>query len=152
MRKILLTFLFLLISSNAIAQEYMLLPIVAVYDGDTIKTNLSWRLPTPLNKVSIRIYGVDSPELPAASYFITGKLGRAKCDKEAILALEAKSRVIEIVGDYTRMKVTNYKWGRNGARIVANVSVGGVDIAKTLISEGLAVEYYGKGTKQDWCQ
>jgi endonuclease YncB( thermonuclease family) len=150
--KKLLTIALFLISSVAIAQSYMLLPIVEVYDGDTIKTDLSWRLPDPLNKVSIRIYGIDTPELPAASYATTGKLNRAKCVKEAELALKAKSRVQELVGSNTRMKVTNFTWGRNGARIVGNVSVGGTDIGKTLINEGLAVEYYGSGTKQDWCQ
>lgn len=151
MKKI-LTILLFLISSIAIAQDYMLLPIVSVYDGDTIKTDLKWRLPPPLNKVSIRVYGIDTPEVPAASYHITGKLGRAKCNKEAILALEVKKRVIEIVGNYSRMKITNYKWGRNGGRIVGNISIGGIDIAKTLINEGLAVEYYGRGAKHDWCQ
>jgi len=151
MRKSLTLWLFL-ISTSAAAQNYMLLPIVEVYDGDTIKTDLSWRLPTPLNKVSIRIYGIDTPELPAKSYATTGKLNRAKCVKEAEMALKVRDRVIDLVGYNTRMKITNYKWGRNGARIIANVSVGGNDIGKTLINEGLAVEYYGSGTKQDWCQ
>lgn len=150
MRKLLTALLFLF-STAAVAQTYMLLPIVSVYDGDTIKTDLSWRLPEPLNKVSIRIYGIDTPEMPAKSYATTGKLNRAKCVKEAELALKAKARVEEIVGSNTRMKVTDFKWGRNGARIVAKVSIGGVDVAKTLIDEGYAVEYYGSGTKQDWC-
>ena len=151
MKKILVALLFL-ISSSAIAQQYMLLPIVSVYDGDTIKTNLTWRLPAPLNVVSIRIYGIDTPEMPAKSYATTGKLNRAKCVKEAELALKARARVIELVGTNTKMKVTEFKWGRNGARIVGNVFVGGVNIGKTLINEGFAVEYYGSGTKQDWCK
>lgn len=151
MRKALAVWLFV-ISTSALAQNYMLLPIVEIYDGDTIKTNLSWRLPTPLNKVSIRIYGIDTPELPAKSYATTGKLNRAKCVKEAEMALKVRDRVIEIAGSNTRMKITNYDWGRNAGRIVGNVSIGGIDIGKTLINEGLAVEYYGSGTKQDWCQ
>jgi len=105
----------------------MLLPIVSVYDGDTIKTDLSWRVPHPLNKVSIRIYGIDTPELPAESYATTGKLNRAKCVKEAEMALVAKARVIELVGD-GMMKVSEFKWGRNGGRIVGVVTVGGVNI------------------------
>ena len=130
----------------------MLLPIVEVYDGDTIKTNLSWRLPPPLNIVSIRISNIDTPESPAKSYLTTGKLGRAKCTKEAELALAAKARVIELVANSKKMKVSNFKWDKYGGRIDADVSIGGVDVAKTLIKEGLAVEYYGSGTKQDWCQ
>lgn len=149
------TLLFLslfLISTMAAAQSYMLLPIVSVYDGDTIKTNLSWRLPEPLNAVSIRIYGIDTPEMPAKSYATTGKLNRAKCVKEAELALKARARVVELVGSNTRMKVTEFRWGKYGSRILANVSIGGVDVAETLIEEGFAVEYYGSGAKQDWCQ
>jgi len=151
MKKLLIAFLFLF-STTAIAQSYMLLPIVEVHDGDTIKTNLSWRLPSPLNDVSIRIYGIDTPEMPAASYATTGKLSRAKCIKEAELALKAKARVKELVGSNNRMKVTNFTWGKYGGRIVANVSVNGLDIGKTLLNEGLAVEYYGSGAKQDWCK
>ncbi len=151
MKKILSILLFL-ISYNVVAQQYMLLPIVKVYDGDTISTSLSWRLPYPLNQVSIRILNIDTPELPAKSYLTTGKLNRAKCVKEAELALKAKARVIELVGTNTKMKVENFKWGKYGSRILADVSVSGVDIAKTLIKEGLAVEYFGKGTKHDWCQ
>jgi endonuclease YncB( thermonuclease family) len=90
--------------------------------------------------------------MPAKSYATTGKLNRAKCVKEAELALKAKARVVEMVGSNTRMRITEYKYGRNGGRIVAKVSIGGVDVAKTLIDEGFAVEYYGSGTKQDWCQ
>ena len=151
MKKLLATFL-LLFSTTVIAQGYMLLPIVEVYDGDTIKTDLTWRLSKPLNDVSVRIYGIDTPELPAASYATTGKLNRAKCIKEAELALKAKARVQEIVDDNTRMKVSDFDWGRNGGRIIGKVSIGGVDIAKTLIEEGFAVEYYGSGPKHDWCQ
>lgn len=151
MKKILVAVLFLF-STGGMAQTYMLLPIVEVHDGDTIKTDLTWRLPAPLNEMSIRVYGIDTPEMPAKSYATTGKLGRAKCDKEALLALKARDRVKEIVGTKTRMKVTDFTWGKYAGRIVAKVSVGGVDISKTLINEGLAVEYYGKGTKKDWCQ
>jgi len=150
--KIFLALFLYTITSFAQAQSYMLLPIVSVYDGDTIKTDLAWRIPTPLNKVSVRIYGIDTPEMPAKSYVITGKLNRAKCDKEAVAALFVKARVIEIIGSNTKMRVSEYKWGKYGGRIIADVSVGGINIAETLLNEGLAVEYYGSGTKHDWCQ
>lgn len=150
--KTLLAIFLLVISSTVLAQGYMLLPIVEVYDGDTIKTSLSWRIPAPLNKVSIRISNIDTPESPAKSYLVTGKLGRAKCVKEAELALAAKARVVELVANSKRMKVSNFKWDKYGGRIDGDVSVGGVDIAETLIKEGLAVEYFGSGPKQDWCQ
>jgi len=151
-KQILTAFVLFAISVTAYAQEYMLLPIIDVYDGDTIKTDLVWRLPEPLRFVSIRIYGIDTPEMPAASYATTGKLGRAQCVKEAELAIKARDRVRQIAAGQSRMKVSNYDWGRNGGRIVGTVTIDGVDIAKILIEEGLAVEYFGSGPRKDWCQ
>jgi len=130
----------------------MLLPIVDVYDGDTIKTDMSSRLPEPLGKISIRIRGIDTPEKPAASYKVTGKLGRAGCIKEAELALEAKEFVEMMAVGFTKMKVDNFKWGKYGGRIVGDVKIGGVNVADALIKEGLAIPYDGGTKTHDWCQ
>ena len=139
-------------ASETSYQQYMLLPIVEIYDGDTIKTDLRWRLPEPLNKVSIRLYGVDTPEMPAKSYRTTGKLGRAKCVKEAELAIKARDRVRQLADGARYMKITDFKWGRIGGRIVAKVKINGKDVSAVLIEEGYAVPYFGKGKKHDWCQ
>jgi endonuclease YncB( thermonuclease family) len=135
------------------AYAYMLLPIVEVYDGDTIKTHMNARLPEPLNKVSVRIKDIDTPEMPAKSYAETGKLGRAKCVKEAEAALEAKEFVQMMAIGFKKMKVDNFEWGTYGGRIVGDVKIGGVDVADALIKEGLAVPYDGKAAKtHDWCE
>lgn len=132
-------------------QKTMILPITVIHDGDTIETDLTWRLPTPLNKVSIRIRGIDTPELPAESYTVTGKLNRAKCIKEAELALKARDRVRQIAKDKTTMRITNFDWDKYGGRIDADVEINGVDIGKTLLAENLARPYTGEGPKSDWC-
>jgi len=144
--------LLLTILAFPVQAAYMLLPIVEVYDGDTIKTNLSWRLPEPLNLVSIRIYGIDTPEMPAASFATTGKLSRAKCIKEAELALQAKALVVKITEGSNKMKVSDFKWDKYGGRILGNVTVNKIDIATALIEANLAVEYFGTGIKKNWCQ
>jgi len=150
MKNIALALLLVLLSTPVSA--YMLLPIDEVYDGDTIKTHVSERkLPAPLNRLSIRIKGIDTPELPAKSYFTTGKLGRADCDKEAKLALAAKEFVIFMATGFSKMKVEDFKWGKYGSRIVADVKIGGVDIASVLIAEGFAVPYDGGTKTKDWC-
>jgi len=131
----------LLFSIAAHAQSYMLLPIVDVYDGDTIKTDLGKRMPPPLNKISIRLYGIDTPE----------KGWRAKCPKEALLAEQAKDYVVQLTANHSKMKVTNYKYGKFGGRIVGTVIVGGVDISKALIEKGYAVPYFGGKKTKDWC-
>jgi len=135
-----------------VAHSYMLLPIVEVYDGDTIKTNMSSRLPDPLGKVSIRIRGVDTPEMPAKSYATTGKLNRAGCVKEAELAIEAKEFVEWLAQGHTKMKVDNFKWGKYGGRIVGDVRINGVDVAEALIFAELAVPYDGGTKTKNWCE
>ena len=145
-------FLSVILLFPIVAHAYMLLPIVEIYDGDTIKTDMSKRLPDPLGKVSIRIQGIDTPEMPAKSYETTGKLNRAKCIKEAELALEAKLFVELIAEGFTKMKVSNFKWGKYGGRIVADVRIGGIDIGPTLIDGGYAVPYDGGTKTKDWCE
>lgn len=139
----------LLLSGTAHSSE-LLLPIVDIYDGDTIKTEIT--LPPPLNEVSIRLLGVDTPEKPAASYATTGKLSRAKCVKEADLALLAKKKVELLAEGTTTMKVTNFKWDKYGGRIDGNIEINGTDVATMLIDEGLAVPYDGGRKTKDWCQ
>lgn len=152
--KTLLAIFLLVTSSTVMAQGYMLLPIVEVYDGDTIKTSLSWRLPAPLNKVSIRISNIDTPEFPAKSYLVTGKLGRAKCVEEAELAIKAKAHLVRLIKttNASKMKIENFKWGKYGSRIVADVKIGGVDVANYLLNLNLAVKYNGGTKTHDWCQ
>jgi len=137
-------------SSCIVAQEAIILPIIEVHDGDTIKTSLT--LPTPLDAVSVRINGIDTPEMPAASYAITGKLGRAKCVKEAELALKAKQFVLDATKGHPIMTVSNFGYGKYASRILGTVTVNGVDIGQALIDNNLAVPYDGGAKIMDWCQ
>lgn len=141
----------LLLSCTAVADPARLvLPIVEIYDGDTIKTELA--LPDPLNKVSIRLRGVDTPEKPARSYAETGKLGRAKCVKEAEQAILAQS-LVELLAEGTDiMYVYNYDYGKFGGRIVGDIEINGVDVADMLLEQGLAVPYEGGKKTHDWCR
>ena len=143
------------ISLKVDAGEYMLLPIDEVYDGDTIKTHISEsRLPAPLNKLSIRINGIDTPESPAKSFAETGKLGRASCEKEAFMALKATEAVEFLVLKSTTktMKVENFRHGKFGGRVLADVTIAGVDVATHLISQGLAIPYHGEKKSHNWCE
>jgi len=152
MKKILVALVLTLFASATLAGSYMRMPIDSIYDGDTIKTHFgTYKLPVPLNKVSIRIKGIDTPENPAKSFLETGKLGRADCEKEAWAALEARQFVVDMAEGYTTMKVTEFKWGKYGGRIISNVEIGGKDVAIALIQAGLAVPYFGGTKTHDWC-
>lgn len=134
------------------AETYMRMPIDEIYDGDTIQTHVNtYRLPEPLNSLSIRIYGIDTPENPAKSYRETGKLGRAACVKEAEAALKAKQFVVDMAAGQTFMVVRNFQWDKYGGRVLATVEINGKNVADELVKAGLAIPYFGEAKTHDWC-
>lgn len=143
MKRFVLFLLSTMFSLSVLASSYMLMPIDSVYDGDTIKTHFSEsRLPPPLNTVSIRIRGIDTPELG----------WRAKCEKEAALAEAAKAFLVNLVSDKSTMKIENFEWDKYGGRIVSDVKVNGIDIATSLIDNGYAIQYNGGTKTKNWCE
>lgn len=149
MNKLLALFL-ITFSLSVTAQTSIILPIIEVHDGDTIKS--SFTLPVPLDKVSIRLYGIDTPEMPADSYATTGKLGRAQCVKEAELALKAKQFVVDIAKGHSTMTVSDFSYGKYAGRILGTVYINNIDVGKALIDNNLAVPYFGGPKTRSWCQ
>ena len=130
----------ILLASPAHAQEFYVYKPVKITDGDTIKLDVSKE--SPLIKklgLSVRIKGIDTPE----------KGSKAKCNKENALGQQATKFTTELVGNKELLlsQVENDKYG---GRIVANVKVGGVDIAQELLKKGLARVYNGE-KKKSWC-
>ena len=131
-----------LFTSTAQAQEqmYVYKPL-KVTDGDTIKIDVSKE--SPLVKklgLIVRINGIDTPE----------KGSRAKCSKENELAMQATKFTTDLIGN-KELLLTPIKWDKYGGRLIANVKVGGVDIAQELLKKGLA-RVYGGEKKQSWCE
>tara|TARA_R110000868_G_scaffold409264_1_gene694459 strand:- start:798 stop:1214 length:417 start_codon:yes stop_codon:yes gene_type:complete len=130
----------ILLASPAHAQEFYVYKPVKITDGDTIKLDVSKE--SPLVKklgLSVRIKGIDTPE----------KAPRAKCDKENILGQQATVFTTYLIGN-KELLLSEVKNDRYGGRIVANVKVGGVDIAQELLKKGLARVYNGE-KKKSWC-
>lgn len=121
------------------AQETLVMPVVRVYDGDTIVSKLDM-LPCPLCHVSIRIRGIDTPEYGS----------KASCSSEKYKAGEAKEYLKQLLGDNKFVTITNFKWDKYGGRIDADVFVGGVNVAEKLVKDGHARHYDGKA-KLGWC-
>ena len=135
-----------LLASPAQAQEQMYVyKALRIIDGDTIAINIQKESPL-IQKLGliVRIKGIDAPE----------RGSKAKCEKEKIKAEEAQKFVNELVGviGEKELLLSEVKNDRYGGRIVANVKVGGVDIAKALLNRGLAVPYTGEGQKPNWCK
>ena len=130
----------ILLASPAHAQEFYVYKPVKITDGDTIKLDVSKE--SPLIKklgLSVRIKGIDTPE----------KTPRAKCKKESELGQQATKYTTELVGN-KELLLSQVENDHYGGRIVANVKVGGVDIAQELLKKGLARVYNGE-KKKSWC-
>jgi len=122
--------------SSAYAAPYVV-KVRYVHDGDTIMITLP-KMPAPLDKASVRLLGIDTPEMAS------------KCLDENKKALEAKAKLNELIGNSKTLTLTDYKWDKYGGRIDANVIVNSKNLSQELIKAGLARPYLGEA-KQTWC-
>lgn len=128
--------------SNAALIEGKETRVLHVYDGDTLTIPAPY-LPDNLpKKISVRVFGVDTPE----------KGHRANCKKERRLAAKARIFVTNKVKNSNSIKVAILKWDKYGGRVLGEVYFDGEPLSKMLIDEGLAVPYNGRGAKKDWCK
>lgn len=110
------------------------------YDGDTVTFFIPGVHPLLGNNISIRVYGVDTPE----------KRTKNLCEKN--VANLAQKEVQDILKSASNINLENISRGKY-FRIVANVIADGVDISAVLINKKLAYTYHGKTKKKiDWCQ
>ena len=107
------------------------------YDGDTCYIIMP-ALPQSLQKMSIRILCIDTPEI------------RGDCPKEKYLALEGRKIANELFRNGNNIEFKNLQWDKYGGRILADVEIDGQNYADILIQEGLARPYFGD-KKESWC-
>lgn len=112
--------------------------VVKVYDGDTITVNIPDVHPLLGKGLSIRISGIDTPEI------------RGKCDKEKELAKRARavSKAFVESGDIRLVHCQRGKY----FRLACQVFVHGIDVGELLIQQGLARRYDGNGPRKGWCK
>lgn len=114
--------------------------ITRIIDGDTVVFNAPW-LPDPLKKeLSIRIYGVDTPE----------KGFRAKCPEEDLKGREASKFTQRQLSKAKEYLIVLREWDKYGGRVLGDIIIDGKSLRELLISNGHAREYYGEA-KQSWC-
>jgi len=111
------------------------LEVTSIYDGDTFRANIEGFPAVIGEHMSIRINGIDTPEL------------RGKCEKEKQLARLAKQFTVERLRAAKRNVLKNIMCGKY-FRLIADVY--GVSLGEQLIKQGHAVKYIGKA-KQVWC-
>ena len=130
----------ILVSFSVSATEYgnvTVDEVWSIYDGDSFKVNInSW--PDIIGKsISIRVRGVDAPEI------------RGKCQAEKLAARKAKQHTVSLLRSARVVQLTNMQRDKY-FRILANVMIDGVSLADSLINNGLARHYYG-GKRGSWC-
>lgn len=114
--------------------------ITRVVDGDTVEFAAPW-LPDPLKKrLTIRVFGVDTPE----------KGHRAQCPSEAARGAAATEFTKKTITESKVAKVAIADWDKFGGRVLGDIIVDGKSLRALLIQNGFAREYYGEA-KQSWC-
>ncbi len=114
--------------------------IIKILDGDTVKFEAPF-LPQPLKKeLSLRVYGVDTPE----------KGARAKCPKEDERGKAATKYTATVVNQAQKRQIVIMEWDKFGGRVLGDVILDGKSLRQLLITNGFAREYYGEA-KQSWC-
>ena len=131
----------LVLPSSAVAQETISGPILAdvvkVRDGDSIVV-LAHIWPGQTVRVSVRLRGIDAPEL------------KGKCQTEIRKANRAKLEVVRLVGTQP-VQLLHVSGGKYFGRVLANVVTGdGTNINRHLLQQKLVRKYSGR-KRTSWC-
>jgi micrococcal nuclease len=110
------------------------------YDGDTVTLDLDCDIDYFCKKRSIRIYGIDTPEIRTKN----------KCEKKQ--GKKAKEFVKDRLSNATEIIAHDCLHGKY-YREVCEIIYDGHNLGEELMAVGLAYPYYGK-TKQkiNWCK
>ena len=127
-----------LVSASELYGSVTISSLVSVYDGDTFKVDITHYPPLIGQHISIRINGVDTPEI------------RGKCEQEKVLARKAKQYTVTKLRSAKTIELRNIQRGKY-FRIVADVYADGQSVGEGLVREELAVIYDGGKKAKDWC-
>jgi len=136
----------ILLSSPAFAQKQKDgvihdVTLTRVIDGDTVAFEANWLLDPLKKELSVRVYGVDTPE----------KGFRGQCDKEKSMGEAASKFTKDAVAKAKKTQINLMGWDKYGGRVLGDVILDGKSLRFMLIEKGYAREYYGDA-KQSWCE
>jgi micrococcal nuclease len=122
------------------SSEFSCVRFLRNYDGDTFTVNIASVHPLLGDQITVRIDGIDAPELHSED----------SCERQA--AFKAQQVVEKHLASARRIDLKGIKRDKY-FRVLATVKVNGKSLAKLLLDEGLAVEYDG-GHKEtvNWCR
>ena len=111
--------------------------VVSVYDGDTFKIDLPNMHPLFGDDISIRLFGVDTPEM------------RGTTDEVKALAMQAQQVTEKALKEASKIELRNPQRGKY-FRIISEVWIDGESLAEMLKAKGLAKDYDGEGARPEW--
>ncbi len=111
--------------------------VVSVYDGDTFKIDLPSMHPLFGDDLSIRLFGVDTPEM------------RGTTDEVKALAMQAQQVTEKALKGASKIELRNPQRGKY-FRIISEVWIDGESLAEMLKKKGLAKDYDGEGARPEW--
>lgn len=137
MKFLLLLLLLILVIADEHVYNYKILRVI---DGDTIVFEAPF-LPDPLPKeLSLRIYGVDTPE----------KGRRARCLSESTSGMKSSEFTKNLIEHSSKQELVFIHWDKFGGRVLGDVLLDGVSLRQSLLTQGYVRPYFG--TKKDsWC-
>lgn len=119
------------------AERVSVTEVTSIYDADTFRADISGWPRVVGERMSIRINGVDAPEI------------RGKCQQEKLAAREAKQFTVAMLRGARQIELRDVRRGKY-FRLLADVYADGKSVAAALIAAGLARPYDG-GTRGGWC-
>ena len=118
--------------------------LIRVIDADSVVGSLDLGFNVVLSNVSIRFYGIDTPE----SRINIKKYPKRKPEKE--LGLKAKQFLKDILPKEFIIKTERPDSTGKYGRVLGTIwTMDNINICEQLIKAGLAKAYYG-GTKEPW--
>jgi micrococcal nuclease len=124
---------------NHMTNAFRCVKFVKNYDADTITVDIPGVHPLIGDNISVRVSGIDAPEIK----------GHLPCEKEA--SRNAKKLVENVLLNAHRIDLENVQKDKY-FRILADVMVDGKNLKDLLLKNRLAYQYEG-GTKEkrNWC-
>lgn len=112
--------------------------IRTIYDGDSFKVDIDHWPAIVGESISVRVKGVDTPEL------------RGKCQAVKLAARAAKQYTVSMLRAGKVIELRALERDKY-FRLLAEVWIDGVSLGESLIRSGHAVPYHG-GPKPVWCK
>ena len=125
------------------AENFEDVKVISVYDGDTFKVNLPCMQDIFCKDISVRVYGVDTPEMKTQN----------TCEKKKAKEAQELTKEILSKGPVILKNCKRDKYFRLLCEVTVLGPNQGYDLSEELVNNHLAVRYYGETKAEvDWCK